>query len=254
MLHCLAKGAFAFLAVLALVDTFVSASSIHDSRQQRRQHRSLSRLNQENTTEVELFPRGANSRWTWYNTETGNQGACGGYIMNWENAVAWPLRDFRPKEHCNKKLTLTFEGRTEIVTIRDACEICPYGGLDLSKGLFQRIAPHGDGVVQGTWTWGDNGGGEKPPPPKTTTKKPPPPKTTSTTARPKPTSTKATSTSTSSTHSTTSKTSTSVTSTSTTYTSTSISALPTNGTSFGGNIAAVNDVFVRLGQFVIASD
>lgn len=35
-------------------------------------------------------------------------------------AVAWPLSEFNFKEHCFKKLTIAFEGRTEVVTILDA--------------------------------------------------------------------------------------------------------------------------------------
>ena len=40
-------------------------------------------------------------------------------------AVAWPLRNFNFNEHCFKKLTLSFEGRSEVVTVLDAVRLGP---------------------------------------------------------------------------------------------------------------------------------
>jgi hypothetical protein len=59
------------------------------------------------------------------------------------------------------------------------CMGCPYGGIDLTEGLFRALAGSLDaGVVYGSWSFGDGG----PPPEKHTTKTPEytPPKTTAT--------------------------------------------------------------------------
>lgn len=50
--------------------------------------------------------------------------------VHWKNshsqsqAVAWPLRNFNFDEHCFKRLTISFEGRSEVVTVLDA--VCLY--------------------------------------------------------------------------------------------------------------------------------
>ena len=66
------------------------------------------------------------------------------------------------------------------------CPGCPYGGLDMSTGLFQFFAPLSVGVLYGSWVFDDDsggggGGGNNPPPappPPTTHHDPPPPTTT----------------------------------------------------------------------------
>lgn len=35
------------------------------------------------------------------------------------------------------------------------CPTCPYGGLDLSAGLFTAFASHDAGVIYGTWWYND---------------------------------------------------------------------------------------------------
>lgn len=66
------------------------------------------------------------------------------------------------------------------------CPTCPYGGLDLSRGLFEFFASEGD-VIYGSWSFV----GEGSPPKQTTTKKVQP--TTKTSTRVLPKTTKATS-------------------------------------------------------------
>lgn len=39
------------------------------------------------------------------------------------------------------------------------CPGCPYGGLDLSTGLFQFFASESEGVIYGTWSFADGSGG-----------------------------------------------------------------------------------------------
>ena len=45
----------------------------------------------------------------------------------------------------------------------DACSLqcpgCPYGGLDMSRGLFDFFAPESQGVLYGTWSFDDGSDG-----------------------------------------------------------------------------------------------
>lgn len=79
---------------------------------------------------------------------------------------------------------MTYNGKTTVATITDECPGCPYGGLDLSRGLFRFFAPESVGVIYGEWDFTDGGDSPDPspdPPKTTTTKKPPPPPPTPTT-------------------------------------------------------------------------
>lgn len=90
---------------------------------------------------------------------------------------------------------MTYNGKSTSATIMDECPGCPYGGLDLSRGLFNFFASESEGVLYGTW----NFAGDSQPPPATTTSTTPawtPPTTTqetpSTSSTPTPTSTTST--------------------------------------------------------------
>lgn len=123
-----------------------------------------------------------NSRWSFYNTETGNAGSCGRHIKNSEFVVAMNMVEYNKERHCFKQIILEYGGKTATATIGDACPGCPWGALDLSTELFRYFAPLDKGIIYGSWRFAD--GGSPPPPP------PPPPKPTSTwTPPPKPTST-----------------------------------------------------------------
>lgn len=78
---------------------------------------------------------------------------------------------------------MSYNGKSTVATITDQCPGCPYGGLDLSRGLFNFFASEADGVIYGTWNFLDGSSN----PATTTTETPPSPTTTSTT--PTPTST-----------------------------------------------------------------
>ncbi|KAF6746280.1 hypothetical protein DFP72DRAFT_1175660 [Ephemerocybe angulata] len=107
-----------------------------------------------------LQVRGANSKWSWYDTETGNPGLCGEYIKNSDFVVARSASDFSNSD-CFKTVTLSYKGRTAQAVIKDVCSGCPPNGLDLSKGLYRFIAPDADDILwDGDWWFG----GEKPGP------------------------------------------------------------------------------------------
>lgn len=44
---------------------------------------------------------------------------------------------------------------TRSITCSTECPTCPYGGLDLSAGLFSAFASHDVGVIYGTWWYND---------------------------------------------------------------------------------------------------
>lgn len=157
-------------------------------------------------------------------------------------------------------------------TITDECPGCPYGGLDLTRGLFQFFAPLGTGVLSGNWYFAD----EEPEDPKpqptthkpkpTTTWKPDPPKTTThhtthTTTSSTSSTKEHTSTSHSSTHSSThssSASSSAASSSSVSHSSGTSSGLvvPTGAVSAESgnvqNILTCNELLVNMGGLVVA--
>ncbi|KAF5342303.1 hypothetical protein D9611_001142 [Ephemerocybe angulata] len=185
-------------ALLSLASLALASSDGH--KLNRRQHHSIARMRDvEDATD--LYARGGNSKWTFYNTETGNQGACGGFRTNNQFVVARAQVDFQ-KSDCGKTITLQYEGKSAEAVIWDICPECPSNGLDLSKGLFNHFAAESIGVIYGTWNFGSGGGAPADPKPTTTTTAAPKPTTTSkpaessttttstTTEKPKPTTEK----------------------------------------------------------------
>jgi len=141
--------------------------------------------------------RYSNSRWSWYDGNTGNNGACGNPVRNNEWTVALNMDQLGysyPSQHCFKTITMTYNGKTATATITDGCPGCPYGGLDLTPGLFEYFAPLGTGIIHGEWHFGAGAPPPPPPPPEPTTTWTPEPTTTwtpepTTTWTPEPTTT-----------------------------------------------------------------
>ncbi|KAG6888491.1 hypothetical protein C0995_007917 [Termitomyces sp. Mi166 len=105
-------------------------------------------------------------------------GACGEWNVASDFIVALNSAQYGggyPGPHCFKQITMTYNGKTTTATIMDECPGCPYGGLDLSRGLFKFFASESVGVLSGTWYFNDGSSddGDNPPPPPP----PPPPKT-----------------------------------------------------------------------------
>ncbi|KAI0315842.1 hypothetical protein OF83DRAFT_1061406, partial [Amylostereum chailletii] len=174
-------------------------------------------------------------------------------------------------DYCFQTITISYGGKSTQAKVVDECPGCPYGGLDLTQGLFEYFASTDKGVLYGEWSFGSsggNGGGNSDPttttkkatpkttwqPEPTTTWQPPTtwwqPETTSTTKTSKKhtttsTSTSTTPSSTSTTHTTTSTTPTtsSVPSTSSTHSTTSTkptsSAAPTPSVNLSGAAAGL---------------
>ncbi|TFK42953.1 RlpA-like double-psi beta-barrel-protein domain-containing protein-containing protein [Crucibulum laeve] len=144
--------------------------------------------------DMHIYKRFSSARWSFYDVEVGT-GACGKWNAASSFTVALNSAQFGggyPGPNCFKSITMTFNGKTTTATIMDECPGCPYGGLDLTRGLFDFFAPESEGIIYGEWSFNDGSGGggapappPPPPPPKTTTKAKP----TSTWVPPPPTST-----------------------------------------------------------------
>jgi len=198
--------------------------------------------------DVQLFKRFSNARWSFYNTETGSAGSCGQFLTNGGFTVAVNQAQMN-SGFCGKAIRMTYNGRSTTATVQDTCPGCPWGGLDLSPGLFSFFADQGVGIIYGEWDFTDGSGSPPPPPPpKPTTHKATP---TSTWHPPSTTSSKPHST----THATSS--STSVSSTATIdYLSGAASglAVPTGSLTQGqtSNLEDLNQIFVQMGAIVVA--
>ncbi|KAH8980833.1 RlpA-like double-psi beta-barrel-protein domain-containing protein-containing protein [Lactarius hatsudake] len=225
-----------------------------------------------------LDKRDFSARLTFYDIDVGIT-ACGGTYPASAFVVALNSAMFGsgyPGPHCGASIVITVNGKTATATIVDECPGCPYGGLDLTRGLFGFFADLGVGVLQGSWHYAGDGGNQ-PDPTTSTTHKPKPTPTPTPTPEPSP-SPKHTSTSTPdpspspSTTSTTSKkettTSTSTTTSTTTsksHTSTTPSSSPSPSINPDGlaqpggvipdgpqNLESLNEAITNLGTLVEA--
>ncbi|KAF5391457.1 hypothetical protein D9757_002050 [Collybiopsis confluens] len=102
-------------------------------------------------------------------------GACGTTNVPSDFVVALNSAQYGGGEDCYQTITISYNGMSTQAQIVDECPGCPYGGLDLSTGLFQYFAPEEVGVLYGSW---DFGGSKEPssgtPPAPTSTQEPSP--------------------------------------------------------------------------------
>ncbi|TFK27322.1 hypothetical protein FA15DRAFT_551915, partial [Coprinopsis marcescibilis] len=82
-----------------------------------------------------------NARMTFYDA---GLGACG--RVNTNSDFQWA-----GGAHCFQQVTISFGGKRATATIMDLCPGCPYGGLDLSRGLFSFFASQDVGVISASW-------------------------------------------------------------------------------------------------------
>lgn len=116
-----------------------------------------------------------NARLTFYDV---GLGSCGQYSQPSDFIVALnsaQYGDGYPGPNCFKSITITCNGKSTGATILDECPGCPYGGLDLSTGLFDFFADPSVGVLYCSWDFD----GDAPAPTSTSAPPPPPPPTTS---------------------------------------------------------------------------
>lgn len=217
--------------------------------------------------DVELFKR-TSGRATFYAV---GLGACGKWNNPGDFIVALNTPQFGsgyPGPNCFKSITISYQGKSTQATIMDECPGCPYGGLDMSEGLFSYFADTSVGVFYMDW-WYNDGSSDPAPTTHTTTTTHKPKPTTTSWVDPSPwtswTSTKTKTESSSSSSWTSTSTSqwssstvehTSTSSSSTTASSSSstayasITAAPSPKVTAAGNIARVNQVVLALAELV----
>ncbi|KAK0667484.1 RlpA-like double-psi beta-barrel-protein domain-containing protein-containing protein [Cercophora samala] len=107
----------------------------------------------------EIVAARARGELTWYNA---GLGACGNWNNDGELIVALNHHVFDPQTPngnpnrnplCNRKIRVSYGGKTVDVKVVDRCPGCAAGDLDLSPAAFQRLAPLGAGRVTGDWWW-----------------------------------------------------------------------------------------------------
>jgi len=109
-------------------------------------------------SDVGLHKRFSNARFTFYDV---GEGACGKTNSRDDFIVALNSAQYGsgyPGPQCFKTITITANGKTTQATIMDECPGCPYGGLDMSRGLFDFFASESVGVLSGSWSFGGGGG------------------------------------------------------------------------------------------------
>ncbi|KAH8117489.1 RlpA-like double-psi beta-barrel-protein domain-containing protein-containing protein [Phellopilus nigrolimitatus] len=116
-------------------------------------------VNATNATEHTLSKRFSNARFTFYDV---GLGACGKTNSPSDFIVALNTPQYgsgSPGPQCFKMISITYNGKTTQAQIMDECPGCPYGGLDMSDGLFDFFADASEGVIYGTWEFTDGSGG-----------------------------------------------------------------------------------------------
>ncbi|WRT67092.1 uncharacterized protein IL334_004058 [Kwoniella shivajii] len=115
-------------------------------------------VNANTTSDNTIEKRGqqyANSRATFYDV---GLGACGWYNSANDYIVAQNSAQYGggyPGPNCGRSITISYGGKQVTATIADECPTCPYGGLDMSRGLFTQFASEGAGVFYMTWWYND---------------------------------------------------------------------------------------------------
>ncbi|SPO21184.1 related to B2-aldehyde-forming enzyme [Ustilago trichophora] len=86
-------------------------------------------------------------------------GACGNYNSGSDFIVALNAAQYgnmgQRSSWCGKTIAITYNGNTQYAQVQDACPSCPYGGLDMSEGLFRAFANPSVGVFQMSWSAAD---------------------------------------------------------------------------------------------------
>lgn len=201
---------------------------------------------------VDLFKRVSNARWSFYNVETGNAGSCGQFHKNSDFTVAMNMVQMNKGSMCFKTIRMSYNGKTTTASVTDSCPGCPYGGLDLTEGLFAFFAPASVGIIYGDWEFTDAAPPPPPAPKPTTTRRP------TSTWRPAPvpvTTPSPTTTSTPPLRVSSSRASSSSSSSSSASSSASVdpkSAVPTPDADKGQNLAGLSQVFIQFGGIAVA--
>ncbi|KAF8478923.1 RlpA-like double-psi beta-barrel-protein domain-containing protein-containing protein [Russula ochroleuca] len=111
--------------------------------------------------DIALRPRDSFSgvRMTYYEITVGPVACEGGHYSDSDFVVALNHPQFGDgagtSSYCGQIITISYEGKSAQATIVDECMGCPYGGLDLTPGLFSYLAGGtSQGVIQADWSSG----------------------------------------------------------------------------------------------------
>ncbi|KAG8973893.1 hypothetical protein FRC05_008115 [Tulasnella sp. 425] len=109
-----------------------------------------------------LHQKRFSGRATWYDV---GLGACGDYNGPSDYIVALNSNQLDtsvyPPVQCGRKVRISYQGKSAVATIKDECPGCPFGALDMSKGLFQHFTDLGTGEFTMNWDYvgsGDDSG------------------------------------------------------------------------------------------------
>ncbi|KDQ33560.1 plant-expansin-like protein, partial [Pleurotus ostreatus PC15] len=80
-------------------------------------------------------------------------GACGHTNTDNDFIVALNAAQYSGGSHCGQTITISYKGKTAQAKIMDLCPGCPYGGLDLSPGLFAFFDSPDKGIIFGEWNF-----------------------------------------------------------------------------------------------------
>ncbi|KAN0141281.1 RlpA-like double-psi beta-barrel-protein domain-containing protein-containing protein [Lactarius tabidus] len=110
----------------------------------------------------DLLPRQSydNVRITFYEIDVGTT-SCGGNFQNSDFVFALDSSLYGsgyPGPNCGRSISLTCNGKTATAVLQDECPGCPYGGLDLTEGLFSYFADMSVGVLTCSWYYTDGSG------------------------------------------------------------------------------------------------
>ncbi|GAW08454.1 Allergen Asp f 7 [Lentinula edodes] len=129
-------------AAIILALPFTSFAEFHGHARQNRHHEIAKR----DPGNVEVFKRDSfsNARWTFF---ADGLGACGTTNSPSDFIVALNSEQYGSGGYCYQMITMTYNGKTTTAQITDECPGCPYGGLDLSTGLFEFFADESWGFL-----------------------------------------------------------------------------------------------------------
>ncbi|TFY72337.1 hypothetical protein EVG20_g668 [Dentipellis fragilis] len=146
--------AFAGLSVVLSLALSLATPAAADShgfaaRSHGRRHPGVSAV--ESRSMSQLTKRFDNARFTFY---ADGLGACGKTNAPGDFIVALNSAQYAGGSHCFESITITANGKSTQASIVDECPGCPFGGLDLSEGLFKFFASESVGVLTGSWEFG----------------------------------------------------------------------------------------------------
>ncbi|EKM55664.1 uncharacterized protein PHACADRAFT_256446 [Phanerochaete carnosa HHB-10118-sp] len=268
-----AFASLSFLSALVLSLSLFTAAAVGSHETPRRRHPGTNFLGQNHT----LSKRFDDARFSYY--EAG-QGACGATNSDSDSIVALNSAQFAGGSNCFQMITISYNGKSTQAQITDECPGCPYGGLDLTPGLFSFFASEDAGIIYGTWNFGSGAAPSPSPSPtpaptptptptptsvwtppvivvttsSSTSSPPPPPPTTSSSTEAQKSSSATSSTPTPSTSSTSSASSAPPSSSSSAASSMASSTSSAVAAAPSGNINQLNSVILRLAALAAAAE